>query len=174
MNITTLDYAIMGLLLGQNLTGYKVRMAFETSAIGNFSSSPGSIYPAIKKLKKLELIQEASKSDKMLKITAAGKEQMYHWLTKDIRLDEVAKRSDILVLKFAFMDHLVSKQDKETFINSLLTITQTYINELEAYMEDEGHQLPLHGRLALDHGVRSFKAQLAWAKSTLKIIEDEG
>ncbi|MBX2878146.1 MAG: PadR family transcriptional regulator, partial [Saprospiraceae bacterium] len=48
---TRLDYAIMGLLIGGPLSGYQIRQIFETSEMGNYSSSPGSIYPALKRLR---------------------------------------------------------------------------------------------------------------------------
>ena len=62
--VTQLDYAILGLLSQGPLTGYKIRMTFENTALGNFSSSPGTIYPALKRLAALKLIDKKTKGAK--------------------------------------------------------------------------------------------------------------
>ena len=55
---TLLDYAILGLIQDRPLSGYAIRKLFEETALGNYSSSPGTIYPALKRLQKLELISK--------------------------------------------------------------------------------------------------------------------
>jgi DNA-binding PadR family transcriptional regulator len=54
--ITSLDYAILGLMYQKPSSGYGIRMQFETTAIGNYSSSPGAVYPALDRLQKLGLV----------------------------------------------------------------------------------------------------------------------
>ena len=60
---TTVDFIILGLLQEQTLTGYGIRMIFENTAIGSYSSSPGTVYPAINKLKKMGFIKDIIASD---------------------------------------------------------------------------------------------------------------
>jgi DNA-binding PadR family transcriptional regulator len=50
LTITTLGYALLGLIRAEPRTGYALRMVFETTPMGSYSSSPGSIYPALKSL----------------------------------------------------------------------------------------------------------------------------
>lgn len=173
MKITTLDCAILGLLLGSPMTGYGIRMIFETTAMGNYSSSPGSIYPAINRLKKLGLVNGGNERGKPISITALGKKEMKHWLTETITLSDVAKNSKILILKFAFMDHLVSRKEKIRFLETFMNLTKAYLHSLETYHEAEGVDMPLHGRLSFEYGIATFKSQLAWTKSTLKTIKNE-
>ena len=54
---TSLDFAILGLVSHQALSGYGIRKLFETSALGNFSTSPGTIYPALKRMQQLDLVE---------------------------------------------------------------------------------------------------------------------
>lgn len=171
MRITNLDYSILGLLLAAPMTSYAIRMIFETTAMGNYSSSPGTIYPATKKLKKLDLLIQRNKKSRLLEITNEGKLQLKLWLTRQISINEISKSSHILILKFAFMDHLVSKKEKESFLESFAILTKAYLTSLEKYHESEGNQMPLHGRLSFEYGIASFKSQLSWAKSALKIIK---
>ena len=140
--------------------------------MGNYSSSPGTIYPAVKKLQKLELIVSETQKSGSLKITEEGKKQMKGWLTEPITIEMIAKGSNVLILKFAFMDHLVSHKEKVVFLQSFQELTKTYLKSLEAYSEsDEAAKLPLHGRLSFEYGLASLKTQLNWIKSTLKTID---
>ncbi|MDH5368031.1 MAG: PadR family transcriptional regulator, partial [Cyclobacteriaceae bacterium] len=54
---TSLDYAILGLVHILPQSGYAIRKQFELTAIGNYSSSPGAIYPALKRLQKFGLVE---------------------------------------------------------------------------------------------------------------------
>ena len=48
--LSSLDCAILGLLSRRPGSGYDIRRVFQTTALGRYSDSPGSIYPAIKRL----------------------------------------------------------------------------------------------------------------------------
>ena len=50
MKHTALGYALIGLVQEDPRSGYALRKVFEDTPMGAFSSSPGSIYPALKKL----------------------------------------------------------------------------------------------------------------------------
>ncbi len=174
MRITSLDYAILGLLLPEAKTAYAIRMIFKSTAMGNYSSSPGTIYPATHKLRKLGLVTEKKKGSGLLKITSKGKTRMKAWLTQTITLESVAKESHILILKFAFMDHLVSENEKVLFLQSFEELTRTYLKSLEAYhRSEESEQLLLHGRLSFEYGLASLKTQLSWIKSALRTIKSK-
>lgn len=168
---TTLDYTILGLLLSGDKTAYAIRMIFKNTAMGNYSSSPGSIYPATHKLKKLGLVTGQTEGSGVLQITEAGKGRIKEWLTQPLTLEMVSKESHILILKFAFMDHLVSLEEKVAFLDSFQKLTATYLKSLEYYHQSsEGAQLPFHGRLSFEYGLANLKTQLAWIKSSLKAI----
>ena len=65
--ITTLDYIILALLFGEEQSGYRLRKSFEESALGNFGGdSPGTIYPALKRLEKNEFVLKGN-VDKQMK-----------------------------------------------------------------------------------------------------------
>lgn len=170
MRTTTLDFSILGLLLSGPKTAYAIRMIFKTTAMGNYSSSPGSIYPATHKLRKLGLIVSDTDEGGLLHITEEGKQQMKDWLNEPISIEMIAKESNILILKFAFMDHLVSQEEKVTFLKSFEEQSKAYFRSLEDYHRSTGPHLPLHGRLAFEYGLASMKTQLSWIRSSLKTI----
>lgn len=96
---STLDYAILGLLTHEKLTGYDIKsiMGFRT---GLFWSTPsfGSIYRSLEKLEESGLIDSTDepgqkiRTKKVFNITSKGREILMEWLTtplsEEIVLDE--------------------------------------------------------------------------------------
>lgn len=170
INPTLLDYAILGLIQNQPLSGYRIRKTFEETALGNYSSSPGSIYPALKRLQKYELVEKIKLSASVksqFQITQNGIQILQIWLSKPIEKMEVEKRIHELFLRFAFMDNLINNKRKIIFLKSFRDFLSSYIGELQEYHGNESDNMPLHGRLAFEHGIESSKTTLKWIKKAL-------
>ena len=172
--LTHLDFSILGLLHQQPNTGYGIRKIFETTALGNYSSSPGTIYPAINKLRKLKLVVRKSntqtKGKKLIFVSSKGTRQLIEWLSMTITDEDIRKFSNILILRFAFMDDLADHDVKVRFLKSMISKLKAYLNGLKQYHAIEKENMKLHGRLALEQGIEMFKSQLKWAKYALKEI----
>ncbi len=174
MRLTTLDYAIIGLLMEVPRTGYAIRKVFDETAMGNYSSSPGSIYPAIKKLKAHRLISSSAQGKgELLSVEDEGKKALKAWLTEPVEAEDIAKRSDVLLLKFAFMDHLVSHDEKLAFMKSLVDLSSGYHQQLKAFHKEQGPDMPLHGRLAIEHGIAAVETLSKWAHSTYELFKHQ-
>ena len=170
---TLLDFAILGLIQDQPLSGYGIRKVFEETAMGNYSNSPGTIYPAIKRLEKFELVEKAAQKDTgktAFQITKMGLSELKKWLTRPIEKKEVEKKLDELLLRFAFMENLVSKQQKIQFLHALQDLLKNYVQELQGYYSKESDQMPLHARLAFQHGIETNKTTLKWCKKTILVV----
>ena len=167
---TVLDFAILGLLRSTPLTGYRIRKLFEETALGNYSSSPGTIYPALKRLEKNELVVKTipkGSAKSQFQITSRGMSVLKDWLLKSIEKKEVEKNTDELLLKFAFMESLINKKQIIDFLISFRNLLKVYIKELQVFYEMESANMPLHGRLAFQHGIDSNKVTLTWCKKAL-------
>lgn len=167
---TLLDYAILGLIQDIPLSGYAIRKLFEETALGNYSSSPGAIYPALKRLQSLELIKKVSlaKTNKTaFKITKEGILMLKKWFLKPLEKTEVERKTDELLLRFAFMETLVDYNQKLDFLTSFRELLRTYIKELKNFYSNESGNMPLHGRLAFQHGIDSNEATLKWCKKAI-------
>jgi len=176
LRLTNIDYAILGLLHQQSLSGYGIRKIFETTALGNYSSSPGTIYPAIKRLRSFQLVnkkrysQNSSSQKKLFYITAKGKKELIAWLITPIEMEDILKGTDKLLLRFAFMDDLITLDKKVTFLKSFIDKISEYLKYLIEYHKNEYSNLKLHGRLALENGIEIFKAHLRWGRYTLNVL----
>ena len=171
---TLLDYAILGLLKADSLSGYQIRKIFETTALGNFSSSPGTIYPALKRLEKFDLIErkkESTTNKARIHLTSIGLDVLKEWLLKAPDITIIAKNVDELLLRFAFMDHLVTRDQQVAFVQDFRQLLRPYIQELTDYREQEFSNMTSTALLAFDHGIMSYKTTLKWCDITLKKLK---
>ncbi len=171
--ITSLDYAILGLLHQAPLSGYGLRKQFETTAIGNYSSSPGAVYPALDRLQKVGLVVKSlleNQKKEKFRCTPKGIETLKNWLLQPVEINDIAKNIDELLLKFAFMDRLLTKEQKLDFLISFQKQLKIYLEQLKAFHNKEGAGLPLNGRLAFEHGLASYTATYKWCKNAIVMI----
>jgi DNA-binding PadR family transcriptional regulator len=175
--VTDLDYSILGLVKQNPLSGYRIRMIFETTALGNFSSSPGTIYPALKRLVKIGLIekkvQSKTKSQEIFYITKKGVSALTKWILKPIVKNDITKRIEMILLRIAFMDtlNIKTKERKLKFLESFQVSVQNYIVELKDYYSKESSNMPMSGRLAFEHGIESYQLTLKWVQKIISIYD---
>lgn len=170
---TLLDYAILGLIQDQPLSGYAIRKLFDETALGNYSGSPGTIYPALNRLQKFELIKKVLQDETgktSFEITKEGIQKLKKWFLKSVEKSEVEKRTDELLLRFGFMGELVDLEQKMDFLKSFHDLLNTYIKELQAYYDMESNSMPLHGRLAFQYGIDANKTTLKWCKKAMSQV----
>lgn len=170
---TSIDYAILGLIKNEAQSGYGIRKIFETTAMGIFSNSPGTIYPALKRLQKFELVENRkNESDGKNKfhITTSGLQILKKWVTQPLEKNDVEKKLDEVFLRFAFMDDLSSLEEKITFLKSLQNLITIFLQGLQAYHKNEAHNIPVTGRLSFEHGIESYKTTLKWCKKSIQFL----
>jgi DNA-binding PadR family transcriptional regulator len=176
---TTLEFAILGLLSFAPRSGYDLMHIFKTTAIGNYSSSPGAIYPALGRLEKRGLIEgvvddsQALRPKKVFRPTSAGGRMLRRWLRAGITKNDVQRRLDELLLKFAFHS-LLDAQASRDFLNGLAAATDEYLAELRGQRKIFSHDEPPHGRMAFEFGIDRYRACSRWARRALRRFEETG
>ena len=174
---TTLGYAILGLIQRESMSGYQIRKEFETTPLGHYSSSPGSIYPALRRLQQEGLLQrvsvsKAASSKKKYTLTTSGLASLVDWFNKPVTREEVVNGLDDLLLRFAMMGDLVDRSRKTVFLNDFKREAEAYIATLRLFRTSASVSMPLNGLLALDHGIESYKTHARWASYALEAIVD--
>lgn len=173
MTLTTLGYALLGLIRAEPRTGYALRMVFETTPMGSYSSSPGSIYPALKGLEKQALItaQAAGKRRSMLHITPDGRRIFDDWLTAPMGRDEGV---DTALLRFAFLNDHPDRQVTLDFLTGFISVIDGRASGLRRWLAGgDAQAMPLQARLAVGHGLRSLEASVQWASEAYKGLKGE-
>jgi len=174
---TTLSYALLGLVHEEPRTGYDIRKIFQTTPMCHYSSSPGAIYPALKRLEEQGLVTgevnqtHALRPKRVFGPTAAGTEAFLAWLALEITTDDVIWRLDELMLRFAFHFFLGSNRATREFLRELARETGAYSKVLEKELVNLPESTPIHGRLALESGVESYRVHNEWAQRSLHHFE---
>ncbi len=163
-----LDYAILGLLAQQPMTGYGLRRVFASTAMGVFSDSPGSVYPSLARLERDGLVRAATASGaraggRVLAPTRAGLAALRRWLSAEITRDDVSRRMDELLLRFAFMDRHPDPRAADRFLGALAEAAEAYAKELRAQARKTAPP-GSSGRLALEHGIAAYTSTARWAR----------
>jgi DNA-binding PadR family transcriptional regulator len=178
-NPTTLEYALLGLLHQQPQSGYDLRRIFETTAMGNYSGSPGAIYPALGRLEKHGLIEgdidttRALRPKKVFRPTMAGTTVFRGWLAREIQRGDVERRIDELMLRFAFHGVLGSSSATRRFLEKFLHEIEGYVDELQRQAKIFPRETPIHPRLALAAGIEQYRACARWARKALEHFKEE-
>jgi DNA-binding PadR family transcriptional regulator len=176
---TSLEYALLGLLHQQPQSGYDLRKVFATTALGNYSSSPGAIYPALKRLERRGLVDGTVDDATLLRPrkvyspTSTGRKAFRAWLGAEISSDDVARRFDELMLRFAFHWVLDDAGATRTFLRDLRRYLELYVDELESQRRAFPAETPKQPRLALEAGIEQFRAAARWARDALTSFEED-
>jgi len=176
---TTLGYAILGLLFQQPASGYGLRKIFETTPIGNYSSGPGTIYPALQRLKEAGLIEQFAESEpvksakKQYRLTLKGIQVLKEWCEKPVVYEDMARRVHELMLRFAFMDMVTDLDAQVRFLKSLEKQVDAYILHLSLFHETMKSSASLHGALAMEQGIATYQSISEWAKNAMQTILNE-
>ncbi len=172
VTLTPLRLAILGLVAMHPQSGYDLRKVFETTPMGNFSSSPGAIYPALKSLEKKGWIRGQADNEQSLRprlvysITEDGDKILRAELEKPVTHEELIWHFDLVMLRFAFIERLGYEQALR-FLGEFHTEAEAYVNHLEELRVQMKEQLSPCGRLALEHGIQSYRGSARWAKRAI-------
>jgi DNA-binding PadR family transcriptional regulator len=172
--ITPLGYALLGLCLAEPRSGYALRKVFETTPLGSYSSSPGSIYPALKGLEAAGLVErrQAAGSKSVFAATAAGSELFDAWLAAPVRQEGLAGNLEAELLRFAFLQFHSDPRVSLDFLTSFEAGAWAQARSIESYLESEpALALSLQSRLAVEHGLETIRCSARWAENARRRLE---
>ena len=174
--LTPLRLAILGLVAMHPQSGYDLRKVFETTPMGNFSSSPGAIYPALKSLEKRGWVRgEADKTESLrprlvYSITEEGDAILCNELQKPVTHEDLIWHFDLVMLRFAFIERIGYPQALR-FLGQFRAEAESYVAYLEGLRGRLHEQLSPCGRLALEHGIQGSRGNARWAEHAILELE---
>ena len=160
----------------QPTSGYALRKIFATTPMAHYSSSPGAIYPALARLEQqgyLRASRDRSGSRRpkqVYHVTPSGWRVLQKWLRQPVANEDLVWRSDVLMLRFSFLDLLDDFGISARFLQDFRTHVETQVDTAGQFLKTIGDDMPLHGRLALEHGMAGHRANLRWASHALRRI----
>lgn len=168
--LSLLEGALLGLLHDEGRSGYALRKVFQDTPMLHFSDSPGSIYPALKRLDARGLIRGAVEGAATLRprqvfsLTKAGDATLRAWLSAPVTRDTVMRDFEGAMLRFAFIDSVLGPAETTRFLDALARELAAHVTMLERFHRQQGRLLPVTAALALENGVDSYRTHLAWAR----------
>jgi len=176
-DISTLSLAIMGLIAQRPQTGYDIRKTFATTPMGHFSNSPGAIYPALQRLEKDGWVRgkvdakTALRPKKVYELAKEGRRVLKEHLRQPVTRDDVMRRMDDLILRFALMDDIVGRAATLRFLHGFAAEIEAYLVDLRAFHEGAKQHMPACGRLAMENGIAGYETNAAWARRAIEELE---
>lgn len=102
-----LEYIILGFLMKKPMSGYAIRRKIKISTSNFYSASFGSIYPALRRMKKKSLIipsgQDTGENKIEYKITETGEKVFLEWLKQPVNPSAVSHEH---ILRLFFFGHI--------------------------------------------------------------------
>lgn len=176
--MSQLGFALLGLVKQTPQSGYDLRKVFATTPMRHFSDSPGSIYPALRRLQGRKWLTAAAehgsaRKRQVFRITKAGERAFEEWLRQEVTREDVIWGLDGLILRFAFLDGNVERSVTQTFLERLESELSKYVAELRHHMAAFGPGIKFTtGALAFQCGIQGYEAQLAWTRQAQKELKE--
>jgi len=132
-----LDYIILGMVLGDDLTGYDIKKCIEKGIGVFYKASYGSLYPALKKLTengRLTMYEEpqGGRQRKLYKLTDEGRRVFMDWLVSPMN---ILDGTNTHLSKVYFFDKLPSDiRDRQLLAHEINN--ENYLKKLQALERD--------------------------------------
>ncbi|MEV0091583.1 PadR family transcriptional regulator [Streptomyces sp. NPDC050738] len=161
----SLRHAVLGLLAEKPASGYDLMKLFESSLANAWPATQSQVYGELGKLTDAGLIEVASEGPRGRKeytLTEPGLSELRHWLT-EVEPTRV-RRSDLLLRVF-FLG-VLTPLEARTYLATEAARAERQrkaLKELDSSIDWGDDPISVHGRLALEYGLRISAAQEEWA-----------
>lgn len=165
-----MEYVLLGLISINEFSGYDVKKIFDKSYIIRWSASPGSIYPALKRLEKRGLLKSKKIMDgkipkEVYSITDEGKKKVKEWLNEPFKGNEITRFG--LELKLLFL-HNLSSDERKNFLNRQIEEINKCIDNLPKW-KMEMDVKNRYRDLLYEEKLREFKQSIRFLETLLEI-----
>ena len=145
--------------------------------MGHFSSSPGAIYPALKRIEDAGWIRGVTTREQtrrpriVYEITARGFRVLQEHLSQPVTLEDVIWHMDDLMMRFAFMGGIVGHERTVRFLRDFAARIDAHVADLRRYLESARSVLPACGRLAMENGIQGYEMNAQWARRAIQELQ---
>jgi DNA-binding PadR family transcriptional regulator len=169
---STLDYALLGLLARKPASGYDLRRIFQDTLLGSYSDSPGSIYPALRRLEAAKLIQgrggNTGRRRRLFALTPRGRAALARWLAEPVSVDQLARDAGAFELRLAFLSDVLPAHDLARTLRDHAGALDTQHEQVAEVHRSIGGQLSPSAHLALELGMSMIRARATWCRQAAR------
>ena len=174
--LTSFEHILLGLIAVAPSSGYDLKRIFAVTPMGVYQPSSGTLYPALRRLELIGMIQTQTPSGqngssarhrRVYEPTQAGRAAHAAWLRAPVEPATVARDLGLHLMRFVMMEHLFPAEEAVAFLRSFADALAEFTGGLEQYTAtaDLGSR---YGRLALGHGLAVHQASLQWAEESIR------
>lgn len=174
--LSVLECAILGLLQQEPRSGYDLMKMFADTAMGSFSGSPGTVYPAVTRLERRGLVRGTTQNAatlrprRVFRPTPAGVAALERHLRSSVTRDDVVRDPGAVLLRFAFAGELLGAAAATRLLEEFAAAIEAYLPELRAQLAGLASPRQAYGRRALQRGIDGLESDLGWARRTAQEI----
>jgi DNA-binding PadR family transcriptional regulator len=163
-----LDYCLLGLIEHGDCSGYDIRKVLTATPMQRYSDSPGSIYPALKRLERAKMIRSlrdvsSPRSRTAYRNTAKGRDALLAWLRQPVTEEEVASRLDEAMLRLSLQHLAGDERATRAFASGIAAASTAHAAKLRHYLRTSTAGFPLGARLAVESGLNTYESIARWA-----------
>ena len=173
--LTTLEYIILGVLSVAPQSGYSVVGTLE-NGVYRWRASPGSIYPALKRLERnkiitseLEVVNE-TQSRKVYHLLPQGEELIDQWITEPPTERELLDEHNIMLVKFLFAENRLTPEQVLAWLDEYEKRMDTFDAKLRIIHELAKNVASPHQKLIYKSIALERIAQRRWVKSARQYL----
>jgi len=177
-----LEYAILGFLNYHPYTGYDLKKIFDTSIRHFWPADQSQIYRTLARLTEqdyaeMEKVPQDDRPDrKVYSITEAGRLELLKWLAGPAPLGDPRSASLIQVFfagQLPDAEILVKFEGFAVIMRAVLAQYNQVPAQIDPYQQEiTSPREHFFWLLTLDNGIRSMRANLAWAENVIKQLKE--
>jgi DNA-binding PadR family transcriptional regulator len=166
-DLTTQEYVALGMTSLQPQSGYSILSTFDLGAF-RLSSSPGSVYPMLKRLERSGLMlgtvetPHETRARKMYSPTPRGEQLLDEWLRLPISVEDVLTGRDLLLMKFLFMERRFKRLEVLDWLANYAEALELHEQLLRVQRDPEMKEWSLHQQLLIEATIMDLHVQRAW------------
>lgn len=179
--LTNIEQVLLAMIAKAPSAGYDLKQQFATTPMGVYQPSSGALYPALRRLERRGLVR--AEPDQPGQPVRSGRRYVYHiteqgravhaaWVREPVDPAEISRELPLHLIRFVMMEHLVPRAEVLAFLTAVRDALAAFLDELEGYAAAAPFE-DRHPPLAMDHGIATFTASLAWTKRTINALARE-
>jgi DNA-binding PadR family transcriptional regulator len=177
--LTLLEYMILGLIGAGSRSGYDIMSVLEGD-VHRLSASPGSIYPALKRMEKngliagqLEVIHE-TRPRKTYSITPLGETLLDRWVRSPLPVIGYREEFEVFMTRFLFTANRLTHAELVEWLETCEKAIEQYNLPRQNFLELLRSTAPIHQQLVWEAKLMELKMQRDWVRMARDRILAEG
>ena len=165
-----IDHLLLGLIGHGDCSGYDIRKVLTATPMKRYSDSPGSIYPALRRLERQKLIaaqadRSSGRGRTLFRLTPKGRAALAAWLRRPVTEAEIADRLEDVMLRLSFQHHVGDDAAAHRYLARVGAAARAHAANLRSYIDRSAKGFPAGARLALESGLNTYVSLARWAEA---------